>query len=109
MRMAAKMRRAPTPSERRLWSWLRNEGVAGLRFRRQHVLFGFVADFYCRSAKLAVEVDGPIHESRREYDAARDRVLEGHGIRVVRLANRTVDTDRASVMRILHEAAKRKR
>ena len=109
MRIAAKMRRAPTPSERRLWSWLRNEGVAGLSFRRQHVLLGFVADFYCRRAKLVVEVDGPIHERRREYDTARDRLLESHGIRVIRLSNRMVDTDRASVMRILHEAAKRKR
>ena len=91
LRLAARMRGSLTPAESRLWSAVRAGRLGGLRFRRQHVIRGFIVDFYCASARLAVEVDGPIHELRQAYDAARDRILEQHGIRVLRFSNRTVE------------------
>jgi hypothetical protein len=63
--------------------------MAFLHFRRQQVISGFIADFYCHQAGLAVEVDGPSHTDP-EYDKARDAVFETLGIRVVRVTNEQV-------------------
>jgi very-short-patch-repair endonuclease len=83
------LRRDATPAERLLWQGLRDRAVAGLKFRRQVPLGPFIADFYCASAKLVVEVDGISHIDSRT-DVARDRWMAKHGIRVVRVANRDV-------------------
>ncbi len=84
---ARQMRREMTPTEAMLWTRLRRNGL-GVNFRRQQVIDGFIADFYCHSAALVVEVDGPVHEA--EYDAERDRVFAGRGIRVLRVTNKDV-------------------
>jgi very-short-patch-repair endonuclease len=83
------LRRDATPAERLLWQGLRNRGIGGLKFRRQVPLGPFIADFYCASAKLVIEVDGISHIDPRR-DAVRDQWLAEHGIRVVRVANRDV-------------------
>ena len=68
----------------------------GFRFLRQHPIFYridkkrvefFVADFYCTKLRLVLEVDGPIHEFRQEYDRERDLKLKSKGIKVYRLRN----------------------
>jgi very-short-patch-repair endonuclease len=64
--------------------------LGGLHFRRQQIVVGFVVDFYCHEASLAIEVDGEIHETQREYDAERDRILAGEGVRVLRVTNADV-------------------
>ncbi len=79
-------RRRMTPAERRLWQAIRNN-LLGLHFRRQQIVSGFIVDFYCHSASLAVEVDGPSHERNADYDAERDQVLAGLGIHVLRVTN----------------------
>ena len=84
---ARRMRRAPTPAEATLWQALRGNGLGGLHFRRQQLIAGFIVDFYCHAATLAIEVDGPIHGGSAEYDAERDRILAGHGVRVLRVSN----------------------
>ncbi len=58
---ARRMRRAITAAEARLWERLRNNQLAGLHFRRQQIIDGFIADFYCRAARLVVECDGAVH------------------------------------------------
>jgi very-short-patch-repair endonuclease len=57
------------------WQHLRANQLNGLHFRRQQIIDGFIADFYCHVARLVIEVDGEIHQQQAEYDAERDRVL----------------------------------
>src|SRR5215207_3725346 len=77
---AKALRREMTPAERRLWQQLRDHRLAGLRFRRQQVVNGFIVDFYCHAAALVVEVDGSVHSEQAEYDAERDRILAARGL-----------------------------
>jgi len=96
---AKNLRRIMTPAERLLWHALRNNRLHGLHFRRQQVIAGFVADFYCHAASLVVEVDGPVHERRAQGDVERDAVLSGMGLRVLRVRNEEVFSDLTGVMR----------
>ena len=82
---AKELRREMAVGETILWKRLRNNGLDGLHFRRQQVIAGFIADFYCHRAGLVVEVDGGIHQTRREEDGIRDEVLSDMGIRVLRV------------------------
>ena len=90
---ARQLRREATPTERHAWSLLRNRRMLGLKFRRQHVLQGFIVDFYCAELKLVVELDGGLHReaSRADYDAARSAWLESAGYRVIRIRNKDVN------------------
>ncbi|PYP47333.1 MAG: hypothetical protein DMD42_02665 [Gemmatimonadetes bacterium] len=92
---ARELRRAATSTERYAWSLLRNRGVLALKFRRQHVVHGFIVDFYCATERLVVELEGAPHagRERRAYDAARAATLEAAGYRVIRIANRDVTRD----------------
>jgi very-short-patch-repair endonuclease len=80
----AQLRSSLTESERVLWTLL-SAGKTGAWFRRQVVLGQFVVDFAAPARKVAVEVDGGYHRSRRAADARRDRKLARLGYRVVRL------------------------
>jgi very-short-patch-repair endonuclease len=86
---AKEMRTQPTLEEDLLWRRLRRNAL-GHHFRRQQVIAGFIVDFYCHQAKLVVEVDGPIHDLRSDYDTARDAVLTDTGLRVVRVRSADV-------------------
>jgi len=84
-----KLRRdAPFP-ERLLWSRLKNSALRGLKFRRQHPVGPYYADFACAEIKLIVELDGDTHgeEVQARYDAARTRFLELEGWTVLRFWN----------------------
>lgn len=81
-----------------MWLHLRDRQVGGMRFRRQHAIERFVLDFYCPEARLAVEIDGGIHEEQVERDAARSEVLRQHRIRVIRFANDDVWNDISTVL-----------
>jgi len=98
MPLARAMRQAPTPAEARLWKALRGRRTGGPRFRRQHALGPFIADFYCPEARLVVEVDGPIHNRRSAADAERQAYLNGAGFRVVRFTNDGVLTSLDGVL-----------
>ena len=87
---ARAMRREMTPEEILLWERLRDSKL-GAKFRRQQVISGFVADFYCHAAGLIVEVDGSQHSP--EVDAERDAVLNAHSLRQLRFPNRVVRDD----------------
>ncbi len=84
---AQDMRRALTPAEAALWARIRNRQLAGLRFRRQHVIDRFIVDFYCAEHKLVAEVDGQIHESQTERDEERDARLVAPDLVVARFSN----------------------
>ena len=96
--IAKRLRIEQTSAEVVLWDKLRANRLTNLHFRRQHVLCGFIADFYCRSAGLVVEVDGQIHEEQLEYDRERDAILEAAGINVIRFSNDRVLTAIDSVL-----------
>ncbi|HEY1425207.1 MAG TPA: DUF559 domain-containing protein [Caulobacteraceae bacterium] len=84
---ARTFRKNLTPSEARLWVALRQQRLNGLRFRRQHPIGPFILDFYCPSARLAIEIDGAPHaeDHGQAYDARRDSYLERVGLTVLRI------------------------
>ena len=83
---AKRLRREMTLPEVVLWDCLRQGRLNGLRFRRQHPIGAYILDFYCSSAKLAVEIDGEGHAHPRQasHDGARDRWLASQGVRMLR-------------------------
>jgi very-short-patch-repair endonuclease len=101
---ARELRLNPTPAERYAWTLLRNRGILGLKFRRQHVLHGFIVDFYCPSEGIVIELEGNVHDTevQRDYDRARAGLLEAAGYRVIRLRNRDVSRERLET--VLREA-----
>jgi very-short-patch-repair endonuclease len=84
---AKQLRREMTPAERRLWKALRRNALDGFHFRRQQVIDGYIADFYCDAAKLAIELDGGVHQEQSQYDESRDKAIAGIGVRVLRISN----------------------
>jgi very-short-patch-repair endonuclease len=84
---AKQLRRETTPAERRLWKALRRNALDGFHFRRQQVIEGYIADFYCDAAKLAIELDGGVHQEQWQYDQSRDKAIASLGIRVLRISN----------------------
>jgi len=105
LELAKQLRRAMTPEERILWRALRRNSVANLHFRRQQIIAGFMAAFYCASARLVVEVDGASHLAREEYDAERDRVFSELGIRTLRFSNASVSRDLVSTLGLIEKEA----
>jgi very-short-patch-repair endonuclease len=82
-RFAKSLRREMTDGERRLWLRLRGEQL-GFKFRRQHPLGVYVADFACLAPRLIVEVDGSQHADQLAYDARRDDFFRNAGFEVMR-------------------------
>ncbi|HAN17820.1 MAG: hypothetical protein A2X13_05845 [Bacteroidetes bacterium GWC2_33_15] len=89
------LRMCMTSSERILWQNLRNKKVLDYKFRRQHAISQFIADFYCHEARSVIEVDGGYHNNpdQQEYDKGRTAELENLGIKVLRFTNKDVETD----------------
>jgi very-short-patch-repair endonuclease len=89
---ARRLRKPLTPAENTLWQMLRNRGLLGLKFRRQHPLGPFIADFYCHELCLVIEIDGPIHEQEliKQYDKERERYLSALGLIVIQFTNEDV-------------------
>jgi very-short-patch-repair endonuclease len=92
-----------------LWQALRKGQLAGLRFRRQHPIGPYILDFYCPTARLAVEVDGAAHDTaeRARHDERREALLAAHGITVMRVAAADVLRDESleSVLIGIEQAA----
>ena len=84
---ARQLRREMTPAETALWQHLRASRLNGLHFRRQQLVHGFIADFYCHAAGAVVEVDGGVHNAQLEYDQARDLAFAALGLLVLRVRN----------------------
>jgi very-short-patch-repair endonuclease len=86
------LRKNMTYHENLLWESLKGKQICGVRFRRQHPIRYFIADFYCHEAKLVVEVDGDIHNDKTDYDDGRSAEMEKFGIIVLRVTNSEVET-----------------
>ena len=89
MARARELRHDATSAEQVLWECLRGRKVAGRKFRRQHPIGRFVADFFCDDARLIIEVDGTIHQepTQQERDAARECILRESTLTVLRFTN----------------------
>jgi very-short-patch-repair endonuclease len=107
--IAKRLRDEQTPAERVLWQKLRANRLANLHFRRQHVICGFIVDFYCRPLSLVVEVDGLVHNEQKEYDRERDAILTAAGMTVIRFTNDQVLNDMRTVLSQVQTSAERLR
>ena len=85
-------RKSQTRAEEFLWSFLRDRRLNGFKFRRQHPISNFIADFYCSKCKLVIEIDGGYHDekSQAEYDEGRAFELNELNIKVIRFTNQEV-------------------
>jgi len=100
---ARRLRQHPTATERALWHCLRREQL-GVRFRRQAQVFGWIADFYCPSRKLVIEIDGYSHIGREHEDRRRDTALRRYGYRTLRVPAVEVYRKLPAVVRRIREA-----
>ncbi len=100
--LCRQLRNSRTPAEQKLWKELKRRNAGGEKFLRQFPIFveaGFgrkafyIADFYCAKHKLVIEVDGPIHLLKKEYDDNRDLVMNERGFNIIRFTNDEVDKD----------------
>src|SRR6266496_2228148 len=89
------LRQTSTEAAQILWQHLRNRKLNGLKFRRQHPLDKFIADFYCHEKKLVIELDGSIHNEKeiKDYDAVRTYELKEWGINIIRFRNEEVQSN----------------
>ena len=92
IQFAKELRKNMTKQERHLWyDFLKSYPV---KIVRQRTIGPYIVDFYCASAKLAIELDGSQHyDGREDYDAARTEALNGMGITVIRFSNLEIDTN----------------
>jgi len=97
--LAKSFRKEMTLAEKCFWNACRKHQIANLHFRRQQIIDGFIADFYCHELKLVVEIDGGIHEEQKDYDNLRDQIINRHGIRVLRFSNEDVINNMDNVIK----------
>ena len=92
---AKKLRNHMTNAEQLLWEELRQNKFYGLKFRRQHPIQNYIADFYCHKYKLVIEIDGEYHLSKDqvEYDKDRTEILNFNDVIVLRFTNGEVLND----------------
>ncbi|MCK6613514.1 MAG: endonuclease domain-containing protein [Ignavibacteriaceae bacterium] len=83
----------------------RSRNTKGQKFRRQYSVDSYVIDFYCPSLKLAIEIDGEIHEQedQKKYDAERQKHIEAYGIRFMRIKNEEIMNDMDKVMKAVED------
>ncbi len=102
---ARQLRQEATPAEQILWEVLRNRQFEDLKFRRQHIILGYIADFYCAEHKLAIELDGSVHNQleQQERDKLRDEAIAEEEITVRRFKNDVVFDNLRSILEAIHE------
>ena len=86
------LRKNLTPAEAKFWKIVQGSKIDGRKFRRQHSVGKYVLDFYCPDEKLAIELDGEVHNNERAaiHDRERRLFLEFYGIKVIRFENKFV-------------------
>jgi very-short-patch-repair endonuclease len=99
--VARQLRQHATTEEHLLWEQLRTNKLGGVHFRRQHVIQGFIVDFYCADAKLVIELDGAHHLKQQDADREREVVLRRQGNSVLRFPNEMIRSDIAAVLRTI--------
>jgi len=98
---ARQLRRDQTDAEQTLWAHLRDRQLCGAKFRRQHPIGPFVADFCFPHQRLVVELDGGQHAVKIAADQKRSRFLEAQGYKVLRFWNHDVLKNAVAVLKRL--------
>jgi len=92
-----------TDAEAVLWEILRNRSLNGLKFRRQHPLGRYIADFYCAESSLVIEIDGVHHgfPDQAEYDHIREEELGSRGLNILRFRNQEIMSDPGKALEVI--------
>ncbi len=98
------LRTSQTDAENVLWYHFRNRHFQGFKFRRQHILCGYIVDFVCLEKRLIIELDGGQHIEQKEHDAIRTRILEADRFRLLRFWNHEVFNNINGVMEMIYNA-----
>jgi len=107
---AREQRKNATPEERKIWELLRGRKYKNLKFYRQYPIVisaktskkeFYIADFYCHTLRLILEIDGEIHNKQVVYDTARDNVLSKLGYQIFRISNNQVNALNENLLNIL--------
>ena len=91
------LRNSPTPQELKLWYFLKNKNL-DVKFRRQHGIGSYIADFYCKEKNLIIELDGSQHIDNKEYDKERSEYFNVIEIKVLRFWNSEIDNNIEEVL-----------
>jgi len=95
-----------------LWRYLKGKQLKGRKFLRQHPIvyqvnkrecFFFIPDFYCVDEHLVIELDGGIHDDRKEKDLHRDRILSSLGLKILRIKNEELINIESVLLRIIQQ------
>src|SRR5258708_361499 len=105
--LAKKLRNNVTPTEMILWGRLR-EYFPGVKFRRQHPISFYIADFYYHPKKLIIEIDGSIHDldDVKSNDIIRQKNLEDLGLKILRFTTKEITNDLESVLQRIEKSLK---
>jgi very-short-patch-repair endonuclease len=97
-----------TKAEKLLWNKLQNNKILGLRFKSQHPIDTYIADFYCHRLKLVIEVDGGIHSDpeNAEYDIGRSFEMNNFDIKVIRFKNKEIEAEIENVIKVIESICK---
>ncbi|MBD1943587.1 DUF559 domain-containing protein [Coleofasciculus sp. FACHB-712] len=106
LQRAKELRQQQTPAEKLLWECLRDRRLYDAKFRRQHNLGQFIADFYCHAARLVIELDGKIHQQpqQQQRDSDRDQWMQANGFTVLRFRNEEVFSNTEAVLETIAQA-----
>ncbi|WP_172916253.1 endonuclease domain-containing protein [Capnocytophaga canimorsus] len=99
---ARTLRKNSTLSEVLLWKQIKNK-VLGVEFHRQVPMLEYIVDFYCHELKLAIEVDGNIHDFSYLEDAQRQGEIEKYGVKFIRFSNEEIKYNMFGVILALDE------
>lgn len=100
LKLARQNRKHMTQAEKKLWQYLKERKIMGVKFRRQHPVSCFIADFYCHQMKLVIEIDGGYHNDPEQkiLDQGREDELKDLDLIVIRFRNEEIEVDVAGVV-----------
>jgi len=103
IKRAKELRKNMTPAEKVFWNRVRNKKFQGLKFRRQHPIEYYIADFYCPEKKLVIEIDGKIHDQidKKEQDKNRDAEIKKYDLKILRFKNKEIINNISQALNII--------
>ena len=100
---ARELRKSQTPAEQILWEMVRDRRFLNLKFRRQHQIGDYIADFYCHDLKLIIELDGSVHRLSDAEKKERDNYLKSLGFKILRIQNQTILDNPDNVLKMIQK------